>query len=333
MQRSGSWVVGFLLVSILCAAAGCTAFMPGTPGDAKAGTGRNTADFQKQPGSGFGPVSKSAGTSGTETWQVTLTGSESWDSKTTSEGTTTVSSLSENLQGNFPVTVAHSLQENGDDYQSATVDEMYPVSGTARKTDHITDTLGMKEDREAGGSFQATDFSFDFGPDGTWWVDMHSTAPTTGSDKLFEPKGYRGEDYPGFSDTTPVSEDETVEFACSSDGSGSDTFPGGNRDFHRDGAAYSISCQGPLDDATLGQTGQISLKLTLDPEYVGGPVTPQATETLPSLVPQTPETLPSLVPSPADTLPSLVPSPTETLPSLVPQTPETLPPLVPPTTV
>ena len=278
MKKTYFGIVVVALVLALFILSGCVQY-PVSPGGAKP---------MAASGSGYGPVSKSVDTSGTETWQVTFSGTESYDSKyNDGEGTTTVSSLSKNMQGSFPVTISREVEENGFHYTSADIDAGYPVSGTVKTADHITDTKGMKEDREAEGSYTTSDFQMDISPDGSWSVDITSHTTKTGSDKLVEPRGYRGTDYPGFSENTPVSEDGTAEFACNSDQSGE-----GTRDFHKSGAAYIINCQEPEDNPSLGQTGQISFKLTMDPEYVQ----PTTGDILAPLVTPTDEPIASLVP-------------------------------------
>ena len=284
MERSRydrSWIVVALFILLVCITAGCTGFIPKPDGHSQAGTGQDGTKSLGKQGGGSGTVSQSVCNGGTETWQVMFSGTENTNAKSSSTTTdpvfpessittTTVSSFSRNLQGSFPVTVSCEKEEGGNHYFLSR-DDTYPASGTYEASDHISDTRGMKDDRSKKAGYSATRFSLDISPD-SWGVDFAADATATGEEKLYKPAGYEGKGDPSYSETTPVSEDGSADFGCNSD-----TDNGGTVDFHRDGAAYIITCRTPENIGSIGQTGETTLKVTLDPEYVHGSSTPEKT--------------------------------------------------------
>jgi hypothetical protein len=124
-------------------------------------------------------------------------------------------------------------------------------------------------------SFTTADFNFDIRPD-NWGVQLSSESKATGQEKLYTASGYTGNDRP-FSAVEPVSQMAGTDFSCNS----MDSFWGGKPEFHRDGAAYVIDCKGTNNVESEGQTGVLTLHMTLDPDYAQG--SPTTEETLPPL--------------------------------------------------
>lgn len=292
-------------------------------------TSVKTGDFGSEgPGNGGGPggsagtTSSSVGDSGTETWQATVSLSETRHiskSKTRvsdpKSGEKEVLTSSLGFQGTFPVTVHHekSYEDKDIDYPELSPDGGYPVSGSFESHDQV-DSYGqetgvhpmehekMTEERTA--TIGKTDFDFRIeGNDG--FIQLDNSYPQTISQTyVYSEPEHNGKD--------SSVQDGGVWYQCHSDASNADEFSGGSRDFRRDGSRYVFTCKVTTNtefkssgdihyDPSSIETKDVTMKVVLDPDYVKGLptkiVTPRATQDpLAPLVTDTPEPLASLVP-------------------------------------
>ncbi len=322
------------IVILLCLAAGCAALTSVKTGDSgSGGTGNDGGS-----GGSAGTTSSSVGNSGTETWQATVslteTGHISKSMTRVSDpksGEQEVLTSSLGFQGTFPVTVLHEKSYEGKDiyYPELSPEGGYPVSGSFESHDQV-DSYGQdtgvhpmaheKLTEERTGTIGKTDFDFRIeGSDG--FIQLDNSYPQTISQTyVYSEPEYNGKD--------SSVQDGGVWYQCNSDASNSDEFTGGSRDFHRDGARYLFTCKvttntefkssGDINyDPKSVETKDVTMKVVLDPDYVKGsptPVvtlklTPKETIELATLVPlaTTPEPLAPLVTDTPEPLASLVP--------------------------
>ena len=276
MKRSEPWITGAVLIVLVCMAVLCPGVIAGNTQN-----GGNSAGGSQ---GGYGPVSKSFGTEGTETWQVTFSGTDTYTATTSAAATSddlaenSESSRVCNLQGSFPITVHHWTSSDGDNYGLANDGPAsYPVSGSCTESFHIEKSGGsgiaQSTDMAVQASFSTAHFNFNFHPNG-WGVQLSSDSIATGQEKTYTASGYTGNDQP-FSAVEPASQDAGTDFSCNS----GDSFWGGKPEFHREGAAYVIDCKGTNNVESEGQTGVVTLHITLDPDYVQG----SPTKTIPTL--------------------------------------------------
>ena len=271
MKGSGPWIAGAVLIVLVCIAMGCTGVIPGKAGNISPGNNQNGGNSAGGSQGGYGPVSKSVGTEGTETWQVTFSGTETVTATTSTTATSDdLASKSEysrtcNLQSSFPITVHHETLSTGDHYSLANgAPTNYPASGSCTELSHIEDSA-HSDDRTAQASFSTAHFNFDIHPDG-WGVQVSSDSKATGQEKITTASG---------SNVEPVGGTLGPDFSCNS----VDSFWGGKPEFYRGGSAYIIDCKGTNNVESEGQTGVITLHMTLDPDYVQG--TPTTEKTMP----------------------------------------------------
>jgi hypothetical protein len=348
--RTGTnrWYIGaaVCILVILVMAAGCNMAASPPPGNDNGGSG----------GGENGGSSHSVGDTGTETWQATFSVTEN-DHTTmalTRVGDTASTQKEEatstlEFHGTFPVVMAHERTSEGDHYYIPDrPDKGYPASGSFESHDHVAST-GQETgchpmafetfDQEQLGSISLT--NFDFAVEGPKeFVQVDNSFPTTieTKDVFSDPK-----DCPNSEETT--TQNGGTWYQCHSDTPNpDDTFPGGTHDFHREGSRYVILCHAMINtpynddaeyhyDPSSMKTEDITLKITMDPDYVQGTATPTSSPT-----PTIPEPTLSLAPleptvslAPREPTVSLAPlAPTVSLAPLV--TPEiTLAPLVTPT--
>jgi hypothetical protein len=334
------WYIGaaVCMLVILVMAAGCSMASSPPPGKDGGGSGG---------GSGaYGPSSQSVG-NGDETWQASISYTETdhiskamKDTLDTSgSGKETESSTLE-MHGTFPVTVHHSQDDSG--INQYIIDGKYPVSGTYERDDHketygsMTDVTSNQDasfeifDMEEQGAIADTHLFAEFDLPSKKMVQLDNSFDTT----LQEKQVAQDKDYNYEKTSTGTG---GVWTQCHSESGPSDDYSGGTHDFHMDGTRYVIVCHAttsrPYTDDTTGsysnihydpssaETKEMTLKVTLDPEYVQGQPTPVPTST--------PE--PTISLAPLKTTVSLAPlvSPTVSLAPLV--TPGiTLAPLVTP---
>jgi hypothetical protein len=322
------------MVIILCLAAGCTTLTSVKTGDFGSGNSENNGGS----GGSAGKTSSSVGESGTETWQATVSLAET---RHVSKSQTRVSDpasgeqdvlqSSMGFQGTFPVTVHHEKSYEGKDiyYPELSPEDGYPVSGSYQSSEQI-DSYGqdtgvhpMAHERlteERTGTIGKTDFDFRIeGNDG--FIQLDNSYPQTISQTyVYSEPEYNGKD--------SSVQNGGVWYQCNSDPKESDEFSGGTRDFRRDGARYVFTCKvtkntefrssGDIHyDPSSVETTDVTMKVTLDPDYVKGSPTkvvtqkPTTKETieLATLVPlsTTPEPLAPLVTDTPEPLASLVP--------------------------
>ena len=284
--------------------AGCTGVIPGQAGNISPGNNQNGGNSAGGSQGGYSPVSKSIDTEGTETWQVTFSGTDTWSASSATAATSdSLASKSEsshmcNLQGSFPVTVHREILSTGVHYDLANgAPTSYPASGSCTESSHGEESGGSgiadSYDKTEQASLSTAEFNFDIHPDG-WGVQLSSDSKSTGEEKDYKAAGYTGNNQPYYG-VEPISDMMGPDFDCNS----VDSFWGGKPEFHRDGSAYVIDCKGTNNVESEGQTGVVTLHMTLDPDYVQGSPTktkPTPEETLVPLVPSEENTLVPLVP-------------------------------------
>jgi hypothetical protein len=259
-----------------------------------------------------GPNDGSSQSGGTQTWQVTFSvvrtsnekGSNTFYSSKT--GAPNVQESSEksyatDLYGSFPITVNHNNYGDGDVYNAGS--DSNPVSGSYTESDHSSTSEGYTRDGREQASYTTSHFEFIIQPK-EWGIII--SAPSTGTVHTTDSDG---------SDQTST-RNEPAYFRCFS---GEDFFKG-TKDFHRNGAAYEITCQGAVPLAgshtdnynglpsSVSITGTTTLHVILDPNYVQGVSTPSFTP--PTLVPPQPdESLAPLVPPTVELAPLVTNNP------------------------
>ncbi len=320
------------ILVILIVVAGCSMATSPSPG-------KNGNDNGGSGGGNKGGSSQSVGDTGTETWQATFSVTENDHttmSKTlrTEKGTQKEEATSSmEFHGSFPVVMAHEKESYGDHYYLASSpDNGYPASGSYESHDHI-DSTGAETgchpmafenfDEQRTGSIAKT--NFDFAVEGpTQYVQVDNSFPTTIQTKEVhsDAKGC-----PNSEETT--TQDSVTWYQCHSDTPNpDDTFAEGTHDFHREGSRYVILCHATITtpfksdsdaryDSGSAETRDITLKVTMDPDYVQGTPTPT-----PSPTPKIPEPTVSLAPlNPTVSLAPLVTSGEPSLAPLVTPTP------------
>jgi hypothetical protein len=322
------------MVVLLCLATGCTTLTSVKTGDFGSGNSGNNGGS----GDSAGRTSSSVGDSGTETWQATVSLTETRHlskSKTRASdpasGEQDVLESSLGFQGTFPVTVHHEKSYEGKDiyYPELSPEGGYPASGSFQSSEQI-DSYGQetgvhpmaheKLTEQRTGTIGKTDFDFRIeGTDG--FIQLDNSYPQTISQTyVYSEPEYNGKD--------SSVQDGGVFYQCNSDPAESDEFSGGTRDFRRDGGQYVFTCKVTLNtefkssgdivyDPKSFDTKDVTMKVVLDPDYVKGtptkiitqkPTTKETVE-LATLVPlsTTPEPLAPLVTETPEPLATLVP--------------------------
>ena len=283
------------------------------------GSGGGSSGDMGGSGGGYGSSSQSTG-AGTETWQATISYTEADqtsvaivdkdDSKSTKKE---VSTSGLEFHGTFPVTVEHLQDSYGENKYD--IRGNYPVSGSYKSQDHVEAHGSLSEmtsavwdpvpfrtfDEEDHGAITNTNLVVD--------IDLSSGKKVIQLDNSFD-KDYTQKQVtsqPDYNYEESSSHSDGVWEQCHSDAGEGDTFTGGTHDFHMDGARYVIQCsatksQTYTDDTTGSYANQhydpsslttkdITIKVTLDPEYVQGsptasptPTTPEPTESLAPLL-------------------------------------------------
>jgi len=305
------------ILVILVMAAGCSMASSPNGGNTSGGNGQGATGGGNGGGGssgssaggggsdgGYGPQSQSVG-SGTETWQATVSFTENDQTSTAmvdkndpTSTETEVSSANTELHGFFPVTVQHEKDEYG--INKYEISGHYPVVGTFDSTRHVESHGSLTDmgysnpppsqtfDEQDHGKILDTDFVVT--------IDVSSGITRVQLDNSFDTDSHQKQvaSQKDYNYEKSSSQPGSIWEQCHSDVPNSDdTFPGGTHNFHRDGAKYVIYCHAKTSrtypDDTTGSyasrhydpdslsTKDITLDVTLDPEYVQG--TPQASPT------------------------------------------------------
>jgi len=239
MKSLMPWIAGAALILLAFAVMGCTGMIPSMP--------------PHPAPAGYGPVSRSVGASGTETWQVTVSGTDSGSANYRSAKEEDTSSWNEEIRASFPITVHYEKLDDGDHYGFQPVQNI-PVSGSYSKIRHYSAGSSTDDTREEG-SFSTAVFEGGIYPHDQG-ASIQAYGEVGGEEKIHQ-------DNPNYDETKPVSgKIRGGSYRCYNDGTG------GSFDFHRDGAVYVLDCTLQKSDPTWTETRHV--RIVMDPEYVQG---------------------------------------------------------------